>query len=65
MIDARLLFDVHFQQGKRAKDTLPAPVHAEEANHHVPPAPPGEGWHTEEEQIGSVEHRYRRLIKSY
>ena len=63
MIDARLLFDVHFQQGKRGKDTFPAPAHAEEAKLHVPPAPPGEGWHTEEEQIGSVEHPRKEAEK--
>ena len=56
MIDARLLFDVHFQQGKRPKEALAAQSHPEE-HPKATPAPPSEGWHSEEEQLGSSEHK--------
>ena len=62
MIDARFLVDVHFQQGKRSKDSFPAQAHAEEPP-KGPPKPPSENWHAEEEQLGSSEHKKHEGLK--
>lgn len=56
MIDARLLFDVHFQQGKRPKEALAAQPHTEEQP-KAHPKPPSPEWHSEEEELGSSEHK--------
>ena len=55
MIDARLLFDVHFQQGKRPKEALAAQAQPEEHT-KAHPKPHSPEWHSEEEQLGGSEH---------
>ena len=56
MIDARFLVDVHFQQGKKHKDSFPAQAQAAEVP-KAAPKPPSPEWHSEEEELGSSEHK--------